>query len=276
LSTEATLNSDQIQNCLEFAIDAAVESGRIARQYFRSPLLIGNKAAEGSFDPVTEADKAIEAYIRARISESFPEYGIVGEEQGEKIGKASRTWFIDPIDGTGGYMIGSPMWGTLLGLRDADNLVLGLMHQPLMQETYIGSENGAYIVDRNGKQEICTSDTQDIADAVLCCTHQSMFTNANDRQAFERVSDACKLVRLGTDCWGYTLLAQGFVDIVIENGLKPYDAVPLIPIVEAAGGLMTDWHGNKAVEGGRVVAAANAELHEKVLRFLVSKETAEC
>lgn len=262
------LSEEQTRQCLDFAIDVAVQSGHIALNYFRRPLCINNKAGEGKFDPVTRADKEIESYIRERISEVYPGHGIIGEEHDEKAGRENCTWFVDPIDGTSGYIIGSPMWGTLLGLIDEDKCAFGLMHQPLVQETYIGSANGAYIISRTGKQKIRTSETREIADAVLCCTHPAMFDTAQDRLAYDRIADKCKISRLGTDCWGYTLLAHGFVDIAIESGLKAYDAVPLIPIVEAAGGLMTDWSGNAATAGGRVVASANAVLHEKVLSWL--------
>lgn len=262
------LTNEQTQQCLDFAIEVAVQSGQIAMKHFRRPLCIDNKASEGEFDPVTDADREIESFIRERISEAYPGHGIIGEEHGEKVGSENCTWLVDPIDGTSGYVIGSPMWGTLLGLLDEDKCAFGLMHQPLVRETYIGSADGAYIIGRGGTQKIQTSETQDIASAALCCTHRSMFNTTQERLAYDRVADACKLSRLGTDCWGYALLAHGFVDIVIENGLKAYDAVPLIPIVEAAGGLMTDWNGNEAVAGGRVVASANAILHKKVLELI--------
>jgi len=262
------LDDEKTQQALEFAIEVAVQSGDIAMKYFRRPLCIDNKAGEGDFDPVTEADREIEAFIRERISETYPKHGIVGEEHADKSGTENCTWLVDPIDGTSGYMIGSPMWGTLLGLLDEGKCAFGLMHQPFVQETFIGSADGAYVIDRDGKRQIRTSETQDIASSVLCCTHRSMFTTTRDQLAYDRVADACKLSRLGTDCWGYALLAHGFVDVVIENGLKAYDAVPLVPIVAAAGGLMTDWNGNAALAGGRVVASANAVLHEKVLKLL--------
>ena len=263
------LDQQELQQALQFSIKLAEQSGSIARQYFRRTLSIDNKAGEGDFDPVTQADKEIEAYIRKQISEAYPTYGIVGEEFGNEEGTESCTWFVDPIDGTAGYMIGSPMWGTLIGLLDEGKPAFGLMHQPIVHETYVGSAQGAFIVSRDGKQSIQSSQTREIEDAVLCCTRRSMFETTQDQSAYDRVVDACKLERQGTDCWGYTLLAHGLVDIVIENGLKPYDAVPLVPIVEAAGGRMTDWSGAPTLQGGRVVATANAELHEKVLTELI-------
>jgi histidinol phosphatase-like enzyme (inositol monophosphatase family) len=262
------LSKEQTRQCMNFAIDVAVQSGSIAMKNFRIPILISNKASEGTFDPVTEADREIESYIRERISEVYPTHGIIGEEHDDKIGTENCTWLVDPIDGTCGYVIGSPMWGSLLGLLDEDKCALGLMHQPFVQETYIGSADGAYIIDRNGKRKIRTSDTRDIENAVLCCTHQSILKSSQVQDAYGRVANACRFSRLGTDCWGYALLAHGFVDIVIENELKAYDAVPLIPIVESAGGLMTDWDGDAVRAGGRVVASANAVLHEKVLKLI--------
>ena len=261
-------NQEQIQAYLDFAIGLTEETGKIALKYFRQPIQVVNKSEGGLFDPVTAADKEIEDYIRRRIGETYPEHSVIGEESENKIGTDSLSWVIDPIDGTRGFVAGSPMWGTLIGLLDGDECVAGLMHQPFTGETYIGSSAGAYLINNEGKQQIKTSDKEQLSDAILACTHLSMFHRSRELDAFVRVANTCRFSRFGTDCYGYALLAHGFIDVVVEAGLAPYDIMAMIPVVEAAGGVVTDWQGNSAHEGGNVVAAANPELHEQALNKL--------
>ena len=261
-------NNNEVQTLLDFAVKIAHESGEIALKYFRSDLQVENKTRTEKFDPVTLADKEIEAYLREKIKETYNEHTVIGEEAGTSEGTQSYKWLIDPIDGTRGFVSGSPVWGTLIGLMDGDKCVAGLMHQPFVNETYIGSGAGAYILNGSGKKPIKTSNKQKIADAILCTTHLSMFHNSRELDTFIKIAGMCRFSRLGTDCYGYALLAHGFVDLVVEAGLAAYDIMPLIPVIEAAGGVVTDWDGNPADKGGRVVAAANATLHEQVLKIL--------
>lgn len=256
---------EQIQEYLDFAISLTEEAGKIALKYFRQPIEVVNKSDTDLFDPVTKADKEIEDYIRARIGETYPGHSIIGEESEDSIGSDSHSWFLDPIDGTRGFVAGSPMWGTLIGLLDNEQCIAGLMHQPFVGETYIGSEAGAFVIDKDGRREIKSSDKTELKDAILCCTHMSMFGRSRELDAFVRIASESRFSRFGTDCYGYSLLAHGFVDLVVEAGLAAYDIMALIPIVEAAGGVVTDWQGNPAHEGGNIVAAANAALHEQVL-----------
>ncbi len=260
-------DQEHIQDYLDFAIGLTAEAGRIALHYFRQPIQVSNKASGALFDPVTAADKEIEAYIRSRIGERYPQHSIIGEEGEDRIGADSLSWFIDPIDGTRGFVAGSPMWGTLIGLVDGEKCLVGLMHQPFVGETYIGSAAGAWLINAQGRRRIQTSEKDRLSDAVLACTHLSMFAQG-ERDAFARVADACRFSRFGTDCYGYALLAHGLVDIVVEAGLAAYDIVAMIPIVEAAGGIITDWQGGPAHQGGRIVAAANSALHEQALSEL--------
>lgn len=255
---------------LEFAVEVIESAGRIALPYFRTDLEITNKAKKRSFDPVTRADREVEEYIRRRIREAFPDHGIFGEEFGAVAGAGSLEWLIDPIDGTRGFLCGSPMWGVLLGLLDGADCIAGLMHQPFVGDTYAGNGTESFH-KRNGKRRsIRTRRTETIEEAVLCCTHRNMFRSAREMAAFERVETACRYSRFGTDCYGCCLLAHGFVDLVVEGDLEPYDVVPLIPIVEGAGGVISDWNGGPAVNGGTIVAAATRALHGQTLALLNS------
>ncbi len=259
---------EEIQTLVDFATNVIQETGEIALKYFRTNLDVSNKQIGGKFDPVTLADQEIEDYIRGKIVEIYPGHSVIGEESGETKGTESFKWLIDPIDGTRGFVAGSPMWGTLLGLMDGDKSVAGLMHQPFTNETFVGSEAGAFILNDDGKNQIYTSKKDQLSDAVLCCTHLSMFHTGKALDSFVKIGEICRFSRFGTDCYGYSLLAHGFVDLIVEASLKAYDVMPLIPIVEAAGGVISDWQGNSVANGGNVVAAANSALHEQALNIL--------
>lgn len=253
----------------EFAVATAEEAGRIALQYFRTDVAITNKATKRAFDPVTRADREVEACIRTRIRERFPSHRIVGEEYGTEGDTAAPAWLIDPIDGTRTFISGSPMWGVLLGLMDGSRPMAGLMHQPFVGETFVGARgDGAYLVRDGHWQRIAVRGTEILADATVACTHPTMFRTAPELEAFRRVESACRLSRYGTECYGYCLLAAGFVDIIIEADLEPYDIVPLIPVVEGAGGVVSNWRGEPAIAGGGVVASATPALHTQVLDLL--------
>lgn len=264
-------STEELEQLVEFAVYTAQASGEIALKYFRADPEVSNKQESRRFDPVTLADTEVEAFIRERIREQFPEHTVIGEEAGETTGSGDVCWFIDPVDGTRGFVAGSPMWGTLLGMMKGDTCALGLMHQPFVGETFVGSELGAFRITGDERTGITTSRTGQIADAVLCCTHLSMFHTARSLDRFIGMAEACRFSRFGTDCYGYAMLAQGTADLVVEGGLKHFDIMPLIPLVEAAGGVVTDWEGNSVAGGGDVVAAANASLHEQALELLSSR-----
>ncbi len=263
------MSHDLQQQMLAFAIKIAIASGRIARKYFRTSVQVDNKSSE-RFDPVTEADREIELYLRRQIQKQYPDHGITGEEQGVLEGGA-YTWIIDPIDGTRGFIAGTPMWGTLLGLLKAGRPVLGVMHQPFVRETFYADRHSAWHKQGNAIQQLHARNTRTLTDAILCCTHPNLFKSAADRSAFQRLEKACRYSRYGTDCYGYTLLAAGHVDLVVEADLQAYDILPLIPLIESAGGVVTDWEGKPALQGGKVVAAANRSLHKIALVHLKNK-----
>jgi len=262
-------DSRDVKDYIDFAVEAMAKAGDISLRYFRTELEVENKAKKRKYDPVTRADREVETFLRDCIRQRFPEHAIVGEEYGSTQGSSTRSWLIDPIDGTRGFLCGTPMWGILLGLMDGDRCVAGFVRQPFVDETYAGGGGNGFVLENGGRRlPLRTRGTSAIADAIVCCTHPNMFRTDSEREAFARVEAACRFTRFGTDCYGYCLLARGFVDLVIESDLEAYDIVPIIPIVEAAGGVVTDWKGGPAIRGGAVIAAANPALHRAALELL--------
>ncbi len=241
-----------MSDLLDFAHALADASGAAIRPYFRQPIDVANKAGEGAFDPVTEADKAAERVIAAAVAERWPEHGFIGEEHGTTRPDARLRWVVDPIDGTRAFIMGWPMWGTLIGLLDGDAPILGLMDQPFTRERYWSGANG--LLPAHGRRRgrrIKTRACPRLGDAILSTTHPDLFATGEEADGFARLTSQVRMTRYGGDCYGYCLLAAGFVDLVVEAGLKPYDIVALIPIIERAGGRITTWDGKPATAGGR-------------------------
>lgn len=254
--------------------DEFVEISRGALEWFGTTLDVANKVAAG-FDPVTVADRTLEARFRAAILERFPEHSIVGEEAGRHEGDVDVEWIIDPIDGTRAFVTGRPMWGSLVGVSVGGQPIAGWMHQPVLDITHVGHGGRTTVIERGGApRNVRTRAITDLADAVLLCTHPGMFTTREERWAFAAVERAVQQSRYDGDCANYGFLASGFGDLVIEQGLQPYDIVPLIPIVEGAGGVVTSVDGGSPLAGGWIVAAANAELHALAIEVLDAGRTA--
>lgn len=248
------------------ALEMAAAAGDAILPHFRSALAVENKAKTG-FDPVTEADRAAEAAIRKVIERRFPDDGIIGEEFGSEREKADRIWVLDPIDGTRAFVLGLPVWATLIGVMERGDPLFGLMHQPFIGETFLGW--GDHAVIRRGGTETALSarPCATLADATLATTTPAMFSG-EERIAYDRVEAAAKTVRYGTDCYAYALLAAGLNDLVIESGLQSYDVAALIPIVRGAGGKIASWDGGAPDAGGRIVAAGDARIFEAAQAIL--------
>jgi myo-inositol-1(or 4)-monophosphatase len=249
-----------------FALELAHTAGNIAQAYFRSSFTIDNKSA-GGFDPVTTADHAIERALRTTILERYPDHGVVAEESGRHANDARYIWYIDPIDGTRAFMMGSPLWGTLVGLTLDRVPLFGMMCQPFLEEVFFGEPSSSWLIKPDRRDRLRARACTRVADAALACTHPDMFS-ADELAAFMRVARGSLLYRYGGDCYNYAMLAAGYVDLVIEADLKPYDIVPLIPLLEGAGCVVSDWQGGSVLEGGRVIAAASAALHAEALQLL--------
>jgi myo-inositol-1(or 4)-monophosphatase len=256
----------------QFVEDLATASGEAILPFFRTHMGADDKSGGGVFDPVTEADRAAESIMRSMIQQAFPAHGIVGEEFGNKNPDADYCWVLDPIDGTKSFISGMPLWGTLIGLQHKGRPCYGMMHQPFTRERFSGDSESAKwrgldSLGRPAERRLHTRACADLGSATLMTTHPSLL--AQDTLApFRRVEEKVRLSRYGGDCYAYCMVAAGHVDLVIESGLQPYDIVALVPIVEGAGGIVTDWQGNTAANGGAIIAAGDKRLHEQALRIL--------
>ena len=234
--------------------------------HFRTPMVVKNKGAAG-FDPVTIADQAAETAMRRLIAERFPDDGVIGEELPAERPDAEHVWVLDPIDGTRAFIAGIPVWGTLIGLMSKGVPELGMMAQPFTGERFAGDGKTAWYTGPGGPRALATRRCAGLAEAVLFTTSPFLF-DAAEEPAYRRLESAARLTRYGCDCYAFAMLAAGFVDIVVEAGLKPYDIVALIPIIDGAGGRVTTWDGGPAAGGGRIVATGDPRLHDTVLRAL--------
>ncbi|MEL7099576.1 MAG: histidinol-phosphatase [Pseudomonadota bacterium] len=235
--------------------------------YFRAAgLATDNKDVDG-FDPVTAADRKAELAMREILAEMRPEDGILGEEFASVRGQSGITWVLDPIDGTRGFISGTPTWGVLIAAGDEDGPRLGVIDQPYIGERFVGVAGGATLDGPAGHRDIRSLNARPLSDATVFTTFPEVGT-AQDRAGFEAVAARARLVRYGMDCYAYALVAAGQVDLVIEAGLAPYDIQAPIALVEAAGGIVTDWSGGPAHRGGRALAAANASIHAEALALL--------
>lgn len=251
------------------AVADAARAATLAR--FRAAGLgVENKAATG-FDPVTCADREAEAAMRAILAERRPEDGVLGEELERAPGRSGLTWVLDPIDGTRGYLCGTPTWGVLVAVSDAQGPILGLIDQPYIGERFVGGLGQAAFVGPRGTGPLATRPPRPLAEAALFSTFPEIGTE-DERLAFAALASRARITRYGMDCYAYALLALGQIDLVVEAGLHPYDIHAPIAVIEAAGGLVTDWRGGPAHAGGRVIAAANPAIHAEALAILSRAE----
>lgn len=235
--------------------------------HFRSDGLAADNKVTTHFDPVTVADRAAETRIRAILGERRPADAILGEEFGPKPGTSGLTWVIDPIDGTRSYMSGTPTWGVLIAVADAKGPLFGLIDQPFIGERFAGGLGVAEVVGPMGRFPLRTRSPRPLAEAILFTTFPEVGT-PEEGSAFDRVKAKAKLTRYGLDCYAYALVAAGQIDLVIEAGLHAYDVQAPIAVIEAAGGIVTDWQGRPALHGGRILAAANRDIHAEAMSVL--------
>jgi histidinol-phosphatase len=250
-----------------FVDKLAAAAGDALLPFFRTSLSVENKSRGAAFDPVTAADRAAEQAMRAMIRSSFPSHGIVGEEFGNERTDAEYVWVLDPIDGTKSFISGMPAWGTLIALMRDGEPVYGLMNQPFTRERFSGDGGAAHYRGPTGARALHARRCGALGEAILMTTSPLLMDQA-ERTAFGRVEQAARLSRYGGDCYAYCMVAAGHVDLVIEAGLKPYDVIPLIPIITGAGGIITTWDGGPAKNGGRIVAAGDKRVHAAALEML--------
>lgn len=248
-------------------------SGEAILPFFRTALGAQDKGAGGAFDPVTEADRAAEVAMRRLIAAQFPGHGILGEEFGAEHLDAPYVWAIDPIDGTKSFLSGLPVWGTLIGLLHNGRPCYGLMNQPFTRERFFGDGAAAHWTGPahrgpgTERRRLRTRPCAAVSEATLMTT-SPLLIGEDRREAYARVERQARLPRYGGDCYAYCALAAGHVDLVIEDGLKSYDIVALIPIVEGAGGIVTTWDGGDAAKGGSIIAAGDRRAHAAAIEIL--------
>ncbi|MBK1634669.1 inositol monophosphatase family protein [Rhodovulum adriaticum] len=247
---------------------ALAEAARAATlRHFRSAALSVQDKGQGGFDPVTVADREAEAAMRAVLAERRPRDGILGEEMDDVAGETGLTWVLDPIDGTRGFMSGTPTWGVLIAVSDAQGPLYGVIDQPHIGERFEGGLGRTELTGPGGARALCTRPPRPLDRAILFSTYPEVGSPA-ESAAFAALSDRVQLTRYGLDCYAYALVALGQVDLVVEAGLHPYDIHAPIAVIQAAGGIVTDWRGGPAHGGGRVIAAANPEVHAAALDIL--------
>ncbi len=258
----------KLQNELTRVAEALADAARQAvLPHFRSEMLATDNKLETGFDPVTEGDRAAERAMRALLADLRPDDGILGEEYGATQGTSGLTWVLDPIDGTRGFMSGTPTWGVLIAVGDETGPKLGIVDQPYIRERFFGCGNVAWVEGPMGRTPLKTRPPRPLGEATILTTFPEVGTKAEEA-AFHTLARQCRLTRYGMDCYGYALLAAGQVDLVVEAGLQSYDIQGPMAVVEAAGGIVTNWQGGPAHLGGRVVAAANRDIHAAALAIL--------
>lgn len=251
----------------QFLHRLADASGETIMPFFRTRLAAQDKSGNGAFDPVTEADKAAEVIIRRMIRDAFPTHGVHGEEFEDEAGSSEFQWVIDPIDGTKAFISGLPVWGTLIGLTRNGRPALGLMNQPFTRERFWGDSGKAQWRGATGERTLRTRPCASLAEATLMTTTPAMFKD-KDLERYQALERGIRLPRYGCDCYAYCMLAAGHVDLVVETGLKAVDIVPLVPIIEGAGGIITTWTGDPVTGGGSVVVAGDRRIHDAALKML--------
>jgi histidinol phosphatase-like enzyme (inositol monophosphatase family) len=252
-------------------IATAAELADVARVatlgHFRSAGLLAESKTDGGFDPVTVADRLAEDRMREVLARRRPRDGVLGEERGSSAGTSGLTWVLDPIDGTRGYLSGTPTWGVLIAVADQGGPIYGVIDQPFIGERFEGGLGRAEVTGPMGRFDLRCRPARALDDAILFSTFPEVGT-PEEGAAFRRLVPRVRLTRYGMDCYAYALVAAGTVDLVIEAGLQAYDVQAPIAVIEAAGGIVTDWQGRPAPQGGQILAAANREIHAEALALL--------
>ena len=244
----------------------ADRSGAVILPHFRTCGTVDHKGGD-LFDPVTAADREAEAAIRTKLADAYPSHGILGEEFEALNPDAEFCWVIDPIDGTRSFILGLPLWGTLIGLTHGGVPLLGVMDQPFTGERFWSGETESFFRHAGKTETMRARACGNLDQALLATTSTDFFTN-EEHERFGGLSRAVRLRRFGGDCYNYCLLAMGQIDLVVEAGLKPFDISPLIPIIERAGGVVTNWEGGDPRAGGRIIAAGGPRIHTAAMRIL--------
>ena len=267
------LTSDILEALDGFLVELNRVAAQVILPLFRGAHGLENKLGAGQFDPVTEADKGAERAIRQLIAERYPEHGVIGEEYGEDRADAEFVWVLDPVDGTRAFIAGLPLWTTLIGLRFEGKPVLGSIGQSFLGELYIGHAGGSRLMTRGESRPLKVRPCAGLAEAIIATTDPAIFGEA-ERPAWREVRAASRLARLGCDAYAYAMVAAGTMDLVVETGLKAWDIDAAIPVLEGAGGLVTDWRGKPVgPHGGQVAIAGDHACLDAALALLRQSAT---
>ncbi len=255
------------KNLIETALKLADVARGATLRHFRVNGLTADNKDTGGFDPVTAADREAEEAMRDVLAKMRPEDGIFGEEFGRSEGTSGLTWVLDPVDGTRGFLSGTPTWGVLIAVGGETGPIFGVVDQPYIGERFVGGFGQAYVEGPQGRRGLQTRAARPLSEAILFTTFPEV-GSAIEGDAFADLSEQVKLTRYGMDCYAYALVAAGQIDLVVEAGLNAYDIQGPMAVIEAAGGIVTNWQGGPAHQGGRVIAAANADIHAAALKLL--------
>lgn len=262
----AQINSAQLNDLTAFALTLAEAAAGEILPHFRENAPVDIKAAE-TWDPVTEGDRAGERAIRHLIEKHHPSHGIIGEEFGVKTGSSGLTWILDPVDGTRAFVIGLPTWATLIALYADGKPVLGVMSQPFVGDTFHGNREGSWLNHRGKRQQIRVAPHRSLADGLAGTTSPHLYKDGS-ADAFERLRTSVKSMRYGLDCYSFSLMAAGHLDIAMDPVLQIYDIAALIPIIQGAGGVVASWTDNDPCQGGNVITASSQALLDEALRAM--------
>ncbi len=263
----SVIDPKALKSRLGFISELRGHAREITLPLFYDGMTVINKAELG-YDPVTQADINAEKDLRARIQKTFPDDAIQGEECPDVPGTSDWLWTLDPIDGTRGFVAGVPVWSTLIAVSYKDQPVLGLIDLPAMDTSFWGQPGNAWREDVRGETELTTRQCHALTDAIMGCTEPLAIFNAGELAAYNMIRSAARFSRLGLDAFGYGLVASGRMDIIIEASMKPCDTRALMPIIEGAGGKITDWHGGNCKDGGQVVAVGDDTLLPELYTYL--------
>ncbi len=247
-----------------FGILLAEAAGQVIRPLFRQQTGVEDKA-DGS--PVTRADRGAEEAMRSLIGARFPDHGIHGEEQAKKQGKGEDLWLLDPIDGTHAFITGLPLFTTLIAFTRQGQPLLGVIDQPVLKERWVGLAGQE---TRMNGLPVRTRDCGGLDNARLSLTTPDMMKTPAEQATLAGLKARVKSIRYGADAYAYAMLASGHLDLVLESALKPYDFMALVPVIEGAGGRITDWRGQPLTpaSGPQVLAAATPALHDAALAII--------
>jgi len=260
-----TLPAARLAELEPFLVELNRASATHILSLFRADHGLKNKASGSGFDPVTEADVGAEKVIRRLIGEHFPDHGVIGEELGEDRPDAEFVWVLDPVDGTRAFIAGLPLWCTLIALRHQGRPVLGSIGQPFLNEIYLGHAGGARLLSPQGETPLKVRPCPLLTEAIIATTDTGLFDGA-ELGAWTQVRAAARLARMGCDAYAFARVAAGTMDLVVEAGLKAWDIEAAIPVIEGAGGLVTDWRGEPVgPKAGQVAVAGDRACLDEAL-----------